>query len=470
MKNRYIYLVVLFLSLLTEQCTEEKDWREPTDSTPPGPVTNVQVENFNGGARITFTPPADKDVMAVKAVYTFGKDDELRSVYASAKKNEIVLEGYADTSEHTVELYAVDKSYNLSTVTTVTICPKIAPVDIIRKTLHVFSTFGGLYVTWENEMQNLIDVSVSTPNEADQYTLVERYYSTAKDGKYTFRGYKDVPTKFRVHVRDRWNNYAAPYDTLITPIFEQELDRRVNNIDQWSQLGYDGIDNNSWEYRGDMVYPAGSNQSFRVIMDNAYFRDGTYWVTRSANAPNFPGYFTIDLRRKIHLSRMRMWLRDRHGLGSYISAGIMNDFEVWGSNSPRPVSEIGGGDFTANLEYWTSWTTYAAASCGLPTGHQVQPAIATINGTEAWKTDTQYPWTKLGDFKLYLPSGIHYDDGTTLTSEDIQFVINGFNYDFDATKAEQSFRYLRFVVRDGTGHHPQSSIAVLRMWGFYEDE
>ena len=149
----------------------------------------------------------------------------------------------------------------------------------------------------------------------------------------------------------------------------------------------------------------------------------------------------------------------------------MNDFEVWGSNNPRPIAEIGGGDFQANLEYWTAWQQYNATNHSLPSGHQTQfTPIASMNGTEAWKTDTEYPWTQLGDFKLYLPSGIHYDDGTPLTTEDIQFVIAGFSFDYDATKAEQSFRYLRFVVKDQTSHYPNSSIAVMRMWGYYDEE
>jgi hypothetical protein len=465
MKKIVLFFILPVMSFPMWQCTEEKDWHEPTDATPPGVVTNIQVENINGGAKITFTPPADKDLLSVKAVYTFGAEDEPKSVYASSTKNEIVLEGYADTEEHTVQLYAVDKSYNLSAATPATIRPLVSPVDLIRQTLKVYSTFGGLYVTWDNENQNLIDVSVSLKNEAGQYTLGERYYSTAKVGKYTFRGYEDVSTNFRVHVRDRWNNYAADFDTVIKPIFEQELVRRINGVNQWNLLGFHGLDFNSWEYRGDAVAA-----NYGVMMDDAYFRDGTYWVTTDANAPNVPLYFTIDLQRKIHLSRMRIWMRDRHGLGSYISGGMMNDFEVWATNDPRPISEIGGGDFQANLEYWTAWDTYLATNLGLTAGYQVQPAIAVINGTEAWKTDTQYPWTKLGEYLLYLPSGIHYDDGTPLTAEDIQFVKDGFSYDFDATKADQAFRYLRFVVHDTFAHSYMSTMSVLRMWGFYEED
>jgi hypothetical protein len=464
MKKLYLYFAIVAAGLW--QCSEEKDWREPTDGNAPGTVTNVRVENFNGGAKITYTPPADNDLLAVKAVYSFKEGDEIKSAWASTNKHEIVLEGFADTLEHVVTLYAVDKSMNESTPTAVNIRPKISPVDLVRKTLKLYSTFGGVYVTWDNNQETLVDISVSIPDEGGQYKLGERYYSTARVGKYTFRGYPDEPTKFRVHVRDRWNNYAAPYDTIITPIFEEELVRRINNVDQWFQYGYDGIDNNSWEYRGDAI-----SNNFRVMLDDAYFRDGTYWVPRSGNVPEFPFYFTFDLRKKTHLSRMRFWMRNRSSLGSYISAGIMNDFEVWGSNNPRPISEIGGGDFQANLEYWTAWKQYNATNHSHPSGHQTQfTPIPSMNGTEAWKTDTEYPWTQLGDFKLYLPSGIHYDDGTPLTSEDIQFVIAGFSFDYDATKAEQSFRYLRFVVKDQTSHYPNSSIAVMRMWGYYDEE
>ena len=219
MKKLYLYFAIAAAGLW--QCTEEKDWREPTDGNPPGTVTNVRVENFNGGAKITYTPPADNDLLAVKAVYSFKDGDETKSAWASTNKHEIVLEGFADTLEHTVTLCAVDKSMNESTPTEVKIRPKISPVDMVRKTLRLYSTFGGVYITWNNEQEALIDISVSIPDEGGQYRLGERYYSSARVGKYTFRGYSDEPTKFRVHVRDRWNNYAAAYDTVITPIYEE---------------------------------------------------------------------------------------------------------------------------------------------------------------------------------------------------------------------------------------------------------
>src|SRR5690606_32296792 len=110
---------------------EVKDWSDPRDTTPPGKITNVRVENINGGAILYYTLPNDNDLLGAKAVYTFSESEEPLEVYASAFKDSVVLEGYNDTNEHIVQLYAVDKSNNLSEPTPVPIRPLTPPVSLI---------------------------------------------------------------------------------------------------------------------------------------------------------------------------------------------------------------------------------------------------------------------------------------------------------------------------------------------------
>src|SRR5690606_41224882 len=64
---------------------------------------------------------------------TFSENEEPMEVYASAFKDSIVLEGYANTEEHIVQLYAIDKSNNLSQPVSVTIQPLTPPISLIRQ-------------------------------------------------------------------------------------------------------------------------------------------------------------------------------------------------------------------------------------------------------------------------------------------------------------------------------------------------
>src|SRR3546814_11533024 len=65
-----------------------------------------------------------------------------------------------------------------------------------------------------------------------------------------------------------------------------------------------------------------------------------------------PMYFIIDMGKQAAYSRLRIWMRNRAPL---FSGPIMTRFEIWGTNSPKPLDEIGDGSKEANLRYWTGW-------------------------------------------------------------------------------------------------------------------
>src|SRR3546814_7102757 len=91
-------------------------------------------------------------------------------------------------------------------------------------------------------------------------------------------------------------------------------------------------------------------------------------------------------------SRLRIWMRNRAPL---FSGPIMTRFEIWGTNSPKPLDEIGDGSKEANLRYWTGWPE--------------------VGGTNEWQND----WVKLTEAELKLPSG--QTDPNLLTNADLEF-------------------------------------------------
>src|SRR5690606_18418669 len=112
--KKIIYLFTIVGSLtIFGGCQEEL--REPLfqDSKAPEPVSSPIVVNLPGAATIQYSLPADQDLLYVKAEYMLanGKMAETKS---SAYLNTVRVEGFGDSSEKTVTLYAVDHSENKS--------------------------------------------------------------------------------------------------------------------------------------------------------------------------------------------------------------------------------------------------------------------------------------------------------------------------------------------------------------------
>ncbi len=448
MKKQLIGVQAAILLFTLWNCTEVKEWQDPTDAVPPGTVTAVKVESLHGGARITYSLPDDNDILGVKAVYSFGEHDkEIREAFSSAFRDTIELEGYADTSEYPVTLYTIDKSRNESAPVKVTIKPLAPPIVLIRNSLKVNATFSGLYTTWDNPMNKAIAISLYKENDEGEMVVFDTYYSEATSGKVTFRGLEAERQDFRFELRDRWNNFSAPLDTTLTPLYEEEIvGKDEKGMVVWTQWGYaDG----THLYRGDM-HRLINNRFIDRAVDGVLMSGGAFWhcsnnvladfVGGDSQANLFPYYFTIDMGRKASYSRFRWWMRDRSPL---YSAELPLDFEVYATNDPKSLNQIGDGSQADNLKYWTGWTA--------------------VGGTDAWKND----WIKLADCHMRLPSGA--TTPATLTNEDQEFVRAGIEYEIDSDKTDKSFRYIRFCVYSTNTSVPQFMISELKFWGSYAD-
>jgi hypothetical protein len=451
--KKILFFIFLLMPVLLWQCTDVKDWHDPEDNVAPGSVSNVRVENINGGAKIKYTLPADNDLLGVKAIVFFKAENETR-VFSSAFCDSILIEGAPDTNEYTVNLYVLDKSHNESAPVETSIKPLIPPVELVRQSLRMNPTFGGIYINWENTAESDIAISMYKKDSVGEFVLYDTYYSKTS-GYFSFRGLENTAQDFRFEIRDKWRNYSTPLDTVLTPLFEEEIFGRdqYTGVDIWQRYGCPETS----VYRGDITNQStGSSNTFRMIHDGRLF-DGTYYwhssdfgnnLAQFISWPNttdyaMPTYFIIDMGRSASYSRLRYWMRART---PYFSGASFTSLEVWATNEPKPIATIGDGSKEDNLKYWTQWPE--------------------VGGTDQWKND----WVKLADYVIIFPSGIAPDvaNAAYLTAEDQAFVAAGFEVEIDPAYANQPFRYVRFVIRKNNDTN-QIQLAELKFWGAYAD-
>jgi len=448
MKRAFVYIIMTAM-ISFWSCIEEKNWSDPKDDIPPKPVTNVVVENLHGGAMITYTLPDDNDLLGVKATYTLTRDENgvEREAFSSASRDTIVLQGFADTNEYVVSLIAIDQSRNQSTPVVVKINPRVPPVQLIRESLKVNTTFGGLYTSWINTNRENIAISVYKPDAVGDWELYDTYFSDGPVGSYSFRGLDADETPFRIEIRDRWNNYAVPLDTVLKPLFEERIWGRdqVTGFEIWKLF-----DTPNALMRGDNHQGSGSENFYQVTKEQTF--GGTNWMTGdfflNTVVPDWPEenygilplYFTVDMGKKAFYSRLRFWLRNRTPL---LSAPTPIIFNVWATNEIKPYDEI--GDYMDNVRYWTSWDE--------------------IGGTDQWKEG----WDLICKAKVELPSGASVFDRSSFTAEDEAFIKSGFEFEIDPTKTDKSYRYIRWEVIQQSTTLSWFQINTIKMWGSYDE-
>jgi hypothetical protein len=439
MKTIMCFLIVLPAMFLLS-CEQVKDWSDPTDSEAPAPVTNPHVENLHGGARITYTLPADKDLLGVKAVYSLD-DGKVRESFASASRDTIILEGYGTTGQYTVMLYAMDISRNESEPVSVPIEPMAPPVDFLRQSLNVQQAFSGIFLSWENIYEKEMAITLYAADSTGFLQYFDTYYSNAKEGSTSFRGFDDTERDFRIEIRDRWNNYALPFDTTITPLKEVEIFGREKGILIWETYG---VDNEMYKYMGNIPFTSSYWERFTDgVGYGAYYQLinwTTTYITGVTQTLFSPYYVTIDMKKPASYSRFKYWQGNRSPIGS---ATIPIVFSLWGTNNPKPV-DVAAGQI-ANLQYWTEWTNVSEVE---------------VNGRGEWMND----WEKLGEYRLVYPSGMTTYVAGQVTAEDQLFIQAGFDFDIDPAMTNKPFRYLRFKVEE-TNNNGQWMLSELQFFG-----
>lgn len=314
MKKIIYILSVVFLFIMG--CKEEGRIDFIDESAPaPGPVAIIGVTNTPGGAIIKYTVPNDDNLLGVKVVYT--RNGEVCEKKSSRYADTLIVQGFGNTDPQTVELFSIGIGGKLSTPVSTTINPLIPPVQAVKFDLE--EGFGGVLITIEENVSkaDLAIILLADTANIDKWEEMHTFHTKSETIKLSRRGLAPKKANFGVYLRDRWGNISETIYRTLTPIEEIKLPK---------------TDFRNAMLPTDYYTPAEGNNGYRLeqIWNGGEVADGNFYAT-SHSAP-MPQWFTIDLGRKMSISRIQKW--PRHDYELY-SGSAPRTFQVWGSNAPN---------------------------------------------------------------------------------------------------------------------------------------
>lgn len=319
-----------YFSLLA--CKEEMPTALTGDGNAPGKVTNVVVENRNGGAKLNYSLPNDDNLLYVKALYEYPKGTT-KEVRASAYVDSLIIEGIGDTEELEVSLYSVSRSEKVSAPLKVAIQPLTPSVQLVASSLDVNADFGGFSVHFLNE--NSHDIVIEILRSVDgEWTNLDAYYTNSKEGLFTIRGQEAELSRFGFFVRDKWRNKSDTATIELTPLYEIELPAPtpITILPGDYNLHY-------------------NNFHYGYMFDGS-ISPGNYMGTLLTGTSNLPLSFTLDFGSPTKFSRLRYWMPQSDAtVFNYASA---ETWEIWGSN------EL--------IDDWGQWTKIMDCRAVKPSG------------------------------------------------------------------------------------------------------
>ncbi|HEY8959364.1 DUF5000 domain-containing lipoprotein [Chitinophaga sp.] len=343
--NKYILPIACLL--LAAAC--KKETHQPVNSSgeKPGMVTNLNVTNMPGAAKITYSLPDNKDILYVKAVYTI-RQGEKREIRSSYYNNFLVVDGFGDTATHEISLYVVSRNETASDPVTTHIKPLSPPMLNVRKSLEIKADFGGINISFKNDSKADIAIVTLTNDSSGVFGSSDVHYTKLESGNYSVRGFAAEKRKFGFYVRDRWGNQSDTIIQELVPIFEKLLDKA-----NFKEV----------KLPGDVDYGWG------LPIPNLW--NGTLWHSAD-KLDGMPMSITFDLGVTAQLSRITLWQRPNEWI--YLQNNVRK-FEIWGSTNP------------ASDGSWDSWTRLVEHTVikpsGLPVGQKTQDDIdAAIAGEQ----------------------------------------------------------------------------------------
>jgi hypothetical protein len=402
--KRSIFTIVM--ALIVIGCDQNNLTPLESNSIAPGQVTSVSVKNLPASAKITYTLPSEQDLLYVKAEYTLANGTKMQ-VKSSYYNNSLVVEGFADTKDHVITLYSVNRSEVASAPVLVTVTPLESPIWAVMRSIKnvdplafggVIPAFAGVHIAALNITRANVSILLMEKNDKGDWTANPNSIYTSTDSiAKTIRGLSIVKHQFAITVRDRWLNTTDTLFTSITPYPESELDR--------SKFG------NS-DFIGDTPHFAANSRS--GMWDNNLQDWPKVYLTDPAVLVPAQHTVTIDTGVLTKMSRIKIWDYPEYlAVRSYYNIGDLKDFEIWG---------------------WPSNTA---------------PTVAGLDG-----------WVKLGTYHATKPSGLPFGQQS---SEDYNTALAGFSWDFDVIAPP--VRYLKIKSIKNWAGLGTLAIAEIRVYG-----
>jgi len=283
------------------------------DKTKPLPITNLKIDNFNGGANITYDLPNSPNILYVLAKYKINDNAE-RETKSSYYADTVVVDGFAKAKPYEVTLYTVTRANVMSDPVTVTVNPLTPGYLAVRPSIALSPDFGGVNITAENPLKKQIGIVVMSYNQNTQSMEIEDQHFT-RDAKidYAVTGFASVERRFGVYVTDRWGNISDTLQKPLVPLYEEAMDKTkftALNLSTDSQIDYEWYLPYLWDGKS----------------------DGNGWHTKYGVPLPYSCSFGIGKTYK--LSRFVLYER----IGDRYTYKFANpkEFSLWGTNSSTP--------------------------------------------------------------------------------------------------------------------------------------
>lgn len=315
--NKNLLFFLLSLTVAFSACKEDELGPLENNTTPPGKVTIASVTSGAGNASITFSLPTDKDLLYVKAVYYLANGQEME-VKTSYYGNTLLVEGFGDTNEHEVKIYAVNRSEVASEPTIVKVKPLENPIWGVYRSLKAVADFGGLNFKGSNPSKADLAIEVLVLSKGKYVPTAKNIYTAAPEIDQSVRGLDTLTQKFAITIRDRWLNYSDTLFTTLKPLYETAL----------AKSGYKEV-----------ILPTDTPQEYSGT-GVAKMWDGNIidWPSVCLTKPSVltPQWVTFDLGKMATMSRIVVWNYPEYlNAGrTYYYGGNLKDFEIWGTDNP----------------------------------------------------------------------------------------------------------------------------------------
>ncbi len=365
--NGGLFLLLIIVTLFS--ACKEDDGNVPLENNAgkPGIVTNIAVENLPGKAKISYTLPADQDLLYVEAVYTLPGSGEEKVVKSSYYNNNLTVEGFSTTDEQEIALYAVNRSEVKSDPVTVTVTPKESFIWEVYRSIGISSDFGGFDITARNATESDVAIMLMTKNEDGEWEVDgdKSVYTSAADISSKIRGLDTVQYNYAVTVRDRWLNYTDTMYASVTPLYETLIPKS----------GYAGLH-----------LPGDAEPDYSTTLSSLWDGDIINWphVYLTKATDTNPQVITFDIGILSKVSRVKIWDYPEYYNGrTYFYLECMKNFEIWGTDNPSA-----DGSFTN----WHLLGTYTETKpSGLPYGEQNDEDYNTAYAGFDWSADIDVP-------------------------------------------------------------------------------
>jgi len=317
MKNNHIYLLLIYCCstiILLFSCKQEDGYNTPPsqDKTKPDVISNVKVENYNGGSYIIYDLPNSPNILYVLAKYNI-RDGVPRETKSSYYSDTIIVDGFANNQEYDITLYTVSRAEVFSEPVTVSVHPKSPVYTEVSKTLDINPDFGGVNIKALNPFKKEIGILVTAFNpQTLEMEVHEQHYTKNENIDFSVRGFNTDLRAFGVFVTDRYGNVSDTLKANLNPLFEQMLDK--------SKFSVFSLPSDT------EIYPAWTVSNLWNGSSG-----GNGWHTNPGQLAPFTA--TFNMAETYKLSRFIMFARP--GQYSY-SHGNPKQFSLWGSNAASP--------------------------------------------------------------------------------------------------------------------------------------